>query len=226
MSGLALFWILNLLLGSPAGLLLLAILALWYLDNRYLGWLAGLWAPVARAQRIAALRQAVEINPSDVRAMVELGEHYLQAGKPQTAAAYLERAAARGEDGARASYLLGTAWVRLGRYAEGRAKLEAALAQKPNSAFHEPYLSLLEEALATEGPHSARAEELVATLRAFESVEVLTRAGRLCAAAGRKDLAKPLFAEAVQNWRFTPRLMRRRARRWVVRARLGLLQSR
>jgi cytochrome c-type biogenesis protein CcmH/NrfG len=142
MSGFALFWLLNLLLRSPGGILLLAILAFWYLDNRYLGWLAALWAPVARAQRIAALRQAVEINPSDVRAMVELGEHYLLAGRPQTAADYLQRA------------------------------------------------------------------------------------GRLCAAAGRKDLAQPLFAEAVQNWRFTPRLMRRRARRWLVRAKLGLLQCR
>lgn len=92
MGTFGLFFVLSWLMGSTLGRLVLAAAALWYVDNRYLGLLAGLMAPVLRAQRVAGLRRTVEINPSDVRAMVELGEHYLKGGRPQIAAAYLERA--------------------------------------------------------------------------------------------------------------------------------------
>ncbi|HLN61520.1 MAG TPA: tetratricopeptide repeat protein [Symbiobacteriaceae bacterium] len=224
MSTFALFAVFSWLMGSTAGRMALLAVVLWYLDNRYTGWLAALWAPVARAQRISSLRRTVDVNPSDVRAMVELGEHYLKAGKYPTALEYLERAMARGEDGPRATYLHGAVLIKLGRHAEGRARIEAALAQQPNTAFGEPYIYLLEEALATAGAQSARVESLVAEFEHFDGVEVLTRAGRLCAAGGRKDLAKRLLEEAIHNYGFIPKKMRRRERHWMVRARLGLMQ--
>lgn len=223
MSKFALFWVFTWLLGSPAGRLMLLVLLLWYLDYRYLGLLAALWAPVVRWQRLAGLRHAVEVNPSDVRAMVEVGEIYLQGNNPRAAAEYLEQALARGEDSARATYLLGAARVRLGQYEEGRKLLEAALAKEPRVAYGEPYLYLLEAAFATEGPAAPRVEELVAELEPFDSVEVLTRAGRLCGAAGRTDLARRLLTDAIRNYDYTPKPLRRRQRRWLVRARLGLL---
>lgn len=224
MKTLGLLWIFSWLLGSTIGRLVLLAVVLWYLDNRYFGLLAALWAPVARARHISNLRRATEINLSDVRSMVELGEHYVRAGKFKAAAEYLQRAAERGEDGARALYLHGAALVRLGQHAEGRAKLEAAVAKNHDVAYGEPYLYLLEEALATEGPQAPRVEELVAELDRFDSVEVLTRAGRLCAGAGRKDLARRLLEEAVRNYGFTPKAMRRRERRWALRARVALLR--
>lgn len=224
-SSFFLFLLLSQLLGSTLGRLLVVAVVLWYLDDRYFGLLASLWAPVMRRQRIASLRSSVAINPADVRSLVELGDHYLHMGRPRLAAEYLEQAAQRGEDGARFLYLLGAAWIQLGRHAEGRAKLEAALAAQPSMAFGEPYLYLLEETLATEGGSSPRVAELVAHLDDFDSVEVLTRGGWLCARAGRKDLARSLFAEAVRNYGFVPKKMRRRERRWLVRARLGLLMG-
>lgn len=205
---------------------MLLVLLLWYLDHRYFGLLAALWAPVARWQQVAALRRAIEVNPADVRSMVELGELLLHGGRPRDAAGYLERALDRGENGARALYLLGAAWVRLGRHAEGRARLEEALAKAPSVAFGDPYLYLLEETLATAGPQSPRVDELVAALEQFDSVEVLTRAGRLCGAAGRRDLARRLLRDAVHNYSFTPKPLRRRQRRFMARARLGLWQYR
>ena len=221
MKTLGFFWIVSWLLRSGTGRLILLAVALWYLDNRYFGLLAALWAPVARAQRIGGLRRAVEINPSDVRSMVELGDHYLHGGNPRLAAEYLERAVARREDTARTLYLLGGALVKLGRYDEGRARLEAAVAQQPGIAYGEPYLFLLEATLATAGAASPRVEELVAPLDTFNSLENLTRAGRLLAAAGRKDLARRLYDEAIHNYTFVPRAFRKRERRWLVRARLG-----
>jgi tetratricopeptide (TPR) repeat protein len=222
----SLFWVLPWLFGSRPGQLALLVAALWYLDNRYFGLLAALWIPIRRFQQVSALRQAVDVNPSDVRSMVELGDHYLHGGRPQVAAEYLERAFSRGEDGARALYLLGAAWVKLGRHEEGRARLEAALAKTPKVAFGEPYLYLMEGAFATHGPQSPRVDELVAELDEFDSVEVLTRAGGICGAAGRHDLARRLLTEAVRNYGYVPKRMRRRERRWLVRARLYLLQIR
>lgn len=226
MGTFSLFWILSMLIGSRVGQLALLALGLWYLDNRYFGLLAALWAPIARAQRISSLRRAVEVNPSDVRSMVALGEHYLRGGRAGTAAEYLERAVARGEDSARALFLLGAAHVQLKRFAEGRGRLEEALAKVPNTAYGEPYLYLIEEALATQGPNSPKVEELVSALDQFDSVEVLTRAGHILGGAGRRDLARRLLEEAIRNYGYTPKAMRRRERRWVVRARLGLLQVR
>lgn len=221
----ALFWIFSWLIREPLGQILLALLVFWYLDNRYVGLLAALWAPVARYQRIAGLRGAVRENPSDIRSMVELGDHYLHGGNHQAAAEYLEKAFDRGEDSPRALYLLGAAWVKLGRHAEGRAKLEEAVAKQPSTAYGEPYIYLLEEALATSSADNPRIDDLVGELKQFDSVEILTRAGRLCLAAGRKDLAKRLFDEAIHNYGFIPKKMRRRERRWLVRARLGQIQA-
>lgn len=226
MKTLGVFWILSWLLRSTAGQLAVLIVVLWYLDNRYFGLLAALWAPIARAQRISGLRHAVEINPSDVRAMVELGEHYLRSGRYQTAAQYLERAMDRGEDAARALFALGAAEVKLGRHTEGAAKLREAIAKQPNTAFGEPYLYLLESTLATEGAHAPKVEELVGALDQFDSVEILTRAGRLCSTAGRQDLARPLLEHAIHNYSYIPKAMRRRERRWLFRARFHLLQIR
>ncbi|MGE5672439.1 MAG: tetratricopeptide repeat protein [Mycobacterium leprae] len=218
-----LIWLFSMLLGSSVGRLVIAVLVLWWLDNRYFGLLDSLVKPLRRAQRIAGLKRSIEINPSDVRSMVELGDHYLHANNPRTAADYLERAISRGEDGARALYLLGGAQVQLGRHDEGRKNLETALAQNAEIAFGEPYLYLLESLFATEGANADRLSELVEALEPFDSVEVLTRAGRICAAAGRKDLARRLLQDAVHNYGYIPRKMRRRARRWLVRARLSLL---
>jgi len=221
-----LFLALSWLLRSPLGRLLLLVAVLVYLDHRYFGLLAALMAPIYRHQRIASLRHAVEINPSDVRAMVELGEHYLRNGGYRTAAEYLEKAFDRGEDGARANFLLGAAWVKLGRHGEGRVRLQQAVALKPDVAYGEPYLYLIEEAAATDGGRSPRVDELVEKLRRFESVEMLTRAGHLCRQAGRNELARQLFAEAIQDYQFIPRNMRRRERRWLWRAHLGQMQAR
>lgn len=226
MKTFALFWIFSWLIREPLGRVLLAALAFWYIDNRYLGLLAALWAPIARFQRISGLRSTVEMNPSDIRSMVELGDHYLHGGNYRLAAEYLEKAFDRGEDSPRALFLLGAAWVKQGRHAEGRAKLEEAIAKQPSTAYGEPYLFLLEEAFATASPDNPRIDKLVEQLDQFDSVEILTRAGRLCAAAGRKDLALRLFDEAIHNYGFIPKKMRRRERRWLVRARLGRWQAR
>ncbi|HYF94047.1 MAG TPA: tetratricopeptide repeat protein [Symbiobacteriaceae bacterium] len=224
MTGLGIFWIFNMLLGTAAGRLILFAAVLWYLDNRYFGLLAALWAPIRRAQLIAGLRRNVEVNPSDIRSMVELGEHYLRGGNYRLAAEYLERAFDRGEDAPRATFLLGAVLVKLGRHAEGRARLAEALAKQPSIAYGEPYVYLLEAAFATEGPQSPQVAELVAQFEHFDGVEVLTRAGQLCAGAGRHDLARDLLEAAIHNYSFTPPKMRRRERRWMVRARLGLLR--
>jgi len=165
----------------------------------------------------------VRVNPSDVRAMVELGEHYLRSGRFQEAVEYLEQAFSRGEDSARAQYLLGGALVKLGRCDEGRSRLEQALALQPNVAYGEPYLFLIEEAAAR--GDSGRIADLVEALEQFESVEILTRAGHLCRRAGQPDLARRLFAEAIHNYQYIPAKMRRRERRWLWRARLGQMQA-
>jgi tetratricopeptide (TPR) repeat protein len=222
MGTFGLIFLFSWLVGSGIGRLLLIGAALWYLDNRYFGLLQNLWAPVARMQRIGALKNAVATNPTDIRSMVELSEYYLRSGNPSTALSYVERAIERGENSARALSAQGGALVGLKRYEESRVKLEAALALTPDVGFGEPYLYLLQGALATGGP----VEELVERLEQYDSVEVLTRAGQLLAAGGRPDLAKPLFEGAVQNYQYIPKRMRRRARRWAFRAHLGLMTNR
>lgn len=224
MKTLGLLFVISWLLETAPGRLLLLLLVLWYLDNRYLGIMAAVVAPIHHQRRIASLRQTVQVNPSDVRAMVELGEHYLHSGRFQAAADYLGQAFSRGEDSARAHYLLGGALVKLGRHDEGRSRLEKALALQPNAAYGEPYLFLIEEAAAR--GDTARIAELVDALERFESVEILTRAGHLCRQAGQGELAGRLFKEAIQNYQYIPAKMRRRERRWLWRARLGQMQTR
>lgn len=220
MKTFALFYLVSWLLRSSMGRILLLGALLWYLDHRYVGLVATLLAPVGRMRRIGALKTSVATNPTDIRAMLELAEHYLRAGRPQVALQYVEQAFDRGEDSARALFVHGAALVELQQYEAGRAKLEAALAQAPDVGFGEPYLYLLQEALAI---GSDRVERIVDQLERYDSVEVLARAGQLLARAGKMELARPLFEAALQNYGYTPKGMRRRARRWAFRARLALL---
>ena len=224
MKTLGLLWMITWLFQTAPGRLALLILLLWYLDNRYFGIVVAAMAPIHHQRRIASLRQTVRVNPSDVRAMVELGEHYLRSGRYQAAAEYLEQAFSRGEDSARAHYLLGGALVKLGRHDQGRERLEKALALQPNVSYGEPYLFLIEEAAAR--GDFGRIADLVDALEQFESVEILTRAGHLCRQAGQAELARRLFEEAVSNYQYIPAKMRRRERRWLWRARLGQMQTR
>ncbi|MGE5559547.1 MAG: tetratricopeptide repeat protein [Chloroflexota bacterium] len=219
-----LLWVLTWFIGSAPGRLIVLLFLLWWLDSRYFGIVSTLiFAPLRRERHIARLREQVRINTADIPALIELGDHYLHAGKPRSAADYLEQAVALGEDGARTLYLLGAARVRLGRPEEGQAMLTDAIAKSPEMAYGEPYLYLMEAAFARDGKDSPRIDELVAALEPFDSVEVLTRAGLICKANGRKDLGQRLLRDALTNYGYTPAKLRRRSRYWMMQARLNLL---
>lgn len=219
-----LVWLLSWFINYTPGRIVLLLLILWWVDSHYFGFVQAGLAPLRRGRRIARLREQVRINTSDIPAMVELGDHYLHAGQPRQAADYLSQATVLGEDGARAMYLLGAARVRLGQTVDGRTLLEGALAKAPEMAYGEPYLYLIEAAFAGGAADSSRVDDLVQALEPFDSVEVLARAGNICAANGRKDLGRRLLQDALANYGYTPPKLRRRARYWMVQARLGLLR--
>jgi small GTP-binding protein len=85
------------------------------------------------------------IVPDDVREHVELGQAYLGAGDLESARRELETALGMKPDHARAAYLLGLAYERMGDVAGGKALFERAAERKD---FVEPQLALGQLALA------------------------------------------------------------------------------
>jgi tetratricopeptide (TPR) repeat protein len=77
-----------------------------------------------RAEVIAALKRALELNPSDSRARVMLGQEYLASGEAAAGVAQLERALKLDPNNATALYQLGIQYRRQGRTAEARRLLQ------------------------------------------------------------------------------------------------------
>ena len=78
------------------------------------------------AEALPLLQQAVAAAPSSPRAYTELGRVLLHSGKPDAAAANLEKAVELDSRTAAIRLLLGRAYLELGRKAEGERQLQLA----------------------------------------------------------------------------------------------------
>lgn len=84
-------------------------------------------------ESIAAYKEAVELNPSDIRAQNELGRAYMVAGDHETAITVFRTALSLDRRLPQVHFNLGLAYAKLGRYQDAIAELTESAALSPTS---------------------------------------------------------------------------------------------
>lgn len=223
MRGIFQFYLLSRLLGNPfAALLVLAVIYL-VIDRRFIGLVPDFLKPFKQASSIRALKQSLEVNPSDANSHLELGTVLSEKGRWQQGLPHLEIAAKRLEN-SQSFYRLGTAYFALGRLNEGKEALERALEMNPRVGYGEPYVYLAEYQLRNNG----RIDDvpgLQEALAQYGSVEVRYRLGRLYEQAGEPSRAREMYREALETHRSNPPFLRRKQRRTALKAWFRLLTA-
>lgn len=227
----ALFWLLWLWLRNPYVALLVLVLVYVWVDRRFIGLMPDLLAPLRRRARLRRLEETLRANPADAVSRLELGGMLLERGDAQAALTHLEAAAQRLGDHANAQMALGAALVAAGRHDEGAARLQRALELNPKVGYGEPFVHLAAAALGGTGRTFENAEleaaldELEERLEAFDSTELSARLGQLYAAHGRLERSRRAYRRALELYRQSPGFLRKKHRRWAVRAALGSLRG-
>jgi tetratricopeptide (TPR) repeat protein len=213
-----LFAFLTWLTGSP----LLAVLVVVALAIP--GWLAGSRMAVRLTRRVRAwgeagrLRRALELNPHDAKARVDLACILVRQGKYRAARAEVEPVFTRVEDLPDANYALGLALLYDGVPERGRELIERALAISPKFGYGEPDLRLGDSWTDQKdwdraAFHYGRATEIFTS-----SVEAWYKLGQALAAQGKGEDARGALKEALASYRSAPWYRRSDDRPWKRRA--------
>ncbi|MBI4537036.1 MAG: tetratricopeptide repeat protein [candidate division NC10 bacterium] len=213
-----LFTLLAWLTGNPL-LALLIVIAL-----ALPGWLAGSRVALRLSRRVRALgeagrlRRALEINPHDAKARVDLAAILVRQGKYREARAEVEPVFARVEDLPDANYCLGLCLLRDGEYERGRALVERALELSPRFAYGEPYLRLGDFRADRREWAQAAERYRQATAIYSSSVEAWYKLGRSLGELGHTEEARAALQEALTSYRTAPWYRRPDDRPWKRRA--------
>lgn len=217
MSTWLLWSLISIVTGNPL-LAAIVVLALWFLGDRATFRLLpdpGRW--FARRQRMARLRQSLDVNPHDRRARFQLAELLLERGEAREAAALLRPNLEAGDRDVFTLAALGTALARTGAHEEAERLLEDARRLDPEFRIGELDLVLGRMRLTLGDAAGAREplQRVLATRPGtVEGRWLLAKAlDRLGDAPGAASLREEAWREYAQQ----PRFRRREDRRWAWR---------
>ncbi len=209
---------LSALTGSPLVAAVVVLCFYFVVDRLTLGLLPDPIRFVRRWQRVGKLKRRVAAAPFDRKARTELGELYLDLGRPEAAYAVLAPNHQAGDDDIYTLFALGAAAYRSGRTDEAERLLAAAWERDAKFRLGEIALELGRGRLAA-GKHEAAAAALLHLLEARpSSVEGKVLLARCRQALGQKREAEVLFDEAWRDHAAAPLFLQRQQRWWAWRA--------
>lgn len=217
MSTWLLWSLISIVTGNPL-LAAIVVLALWFLGDRATFRLfpdPGRW--FARRQRMARLRQSLDVNPHDRRARFQLAELLLERGEAREAAALLRPNLEAGDRDVFTLAALGTALARTGAHEEAERLLADARRLDPEFRMGELDLVLGRMRLTLGDAGGAREplQRLLATRPG--TVEGRWLLAQALDRLGDRDGAGKLREEAWREYVQQPRFRRREDRRWAWR---------
>jgi len=217
MSKILLFFGLTWLFGNPLIAIIVLLVLFYVLERRFIGLSPSLVKPLRRRSAISKWRRHLERSPHDVSARTELARLLIEAGKPAQAREILLDIQERMEHSAEYWSDLGACELALGKLEEGEAAMLRALSVSPKVKYGQPYLRLA-EAFAKRDPAKA-----IGYLESFKDVnssscEAYYRLGAIYADLGKQEEAAAAFRECGRLYRTLPKYLKRRERKWAIRA--------
>jgi tetratricopeptide (TPR) repeat protein len=217
MSTWLLWSLISIVTGNPL-LAAIVVLVIWFLGDRATFRLfpdPGRW--LGRRQRMARLRQSLDVNPHDRRARFQLAELLLERGEAREAAALLRPNLEAGDRDVFTLAALGTALARTGAHEEAERLLGDARRLDPEFRMGELDLVLGRMRL-TLGDAAGAREPLQRVLTARPgTVEGRWLLAQALDRLGDRDGAGKLREEAWREYAQQPRFRRREDRRWAWR---------
>lgn len=176
----------------------------------------------SRGKRIRILELAIHDNPSSGN-FEELGELYMEDGKPAEARAAFDKAIAARSTTLDTFYHRGVCALQLGDIAAALSDLEMVVAKDHDHDFHRA-AGLLAQAYAVGGQRE-KAEALFREVTVISTLsETYLNFADLLAAQGRSAEARAWAQKVLDKEPTMPRYLRRRERPWSRRARKLLKQ--
>lgn len=219
-----LFAILWWLIGNPFIAILMLLIILYALDQRFVGLAPNIFRPFRRRRLIARLRQQVAINPSDVSAKHELARLLIEAKRYREARDLLEPMQPLGAVESSAEFWddLGNSYLHTGETAKGEEAIRRALELNPRVKYGEPYLRLASLYSRSDTDKALEALESFRSIHS-SSCEAYYRLSQINEQLGRKEEARRALDEALDVYRSLPKYMKRKERKWAARCRLKKL---
>lgn len=215
------FVLLSYLTGNPLLVLVIMLLAIFFIERRYVGILPDIFEPWRRAKRIRQLKKDIAVNPANAESYLELGEAYFRQGKYESALVFLENASGKMEGHPLFHFYLGASYYRCGRINEGIEEIEKAIKANPKVSLGEPYAYLVRIYLE-EGQPGEKIEHVFDRLLLHGSPRVFYEAGRQFLSAGDREKARRLFQETIESYEACRGSLQRKYRRWAVLAKVNM----
>ncbi|ACG71665.1 Tetratricopeptide TPR_4 [Anaeromyxobacter sp. K] len=217
MSKLLLFYLLVQLTGSPLGALALLLAVWWATDRMTVGVLPDPLRGVARWRRRLQLARALEVNPHDRRARLELADLLLAGRRPARAAQVLRPNVEAGDEDAHTAFLMGAALGRSGQAEPAERALAVARAADPDFRAGEIDLELGRQRLGRGDAAGAREALERLLVERPGSVEGRLWLARALDKLGDQDGARRRREEGWREYVSLPRFHRKHERPFAWR---------
>ena len=209
------------LLGTPISSIVIILVAIYLLDRFFIGVLPNVFAPIKRRSQIKRLENELRINPANASNAMELGVLYFEKKRYETALGYLNKAYERMKDSDRLLLYRGMALIENGCRNEGIDNLNKAVAINEGTGYGLPYVYLLSDAMENTGISRTESKNLQDKFWRYANTENLYRMGMMYKRHGDREKARDMFDNAIKEYSYCPRNLKKLHRRWALLSRLN-----
>jgi tetratricopeptide (TPR) repeat protein len=204
------------LLGTPFFTIIIILVVIYLFDRFFLGVLPNIFAPIKRRSTSKRLESELRINPANASNAMELGILYLDRKRYSRALEYLNKAYERIKDSDRLFLYRGMALIETGSRQEGVDNLRKAVAINEGTGYGLPYVYLLSNAMKDPGISQEERKTLQDKFWRYANTENLYRMGMMYKRHGDRENAKEMFDNAIKEYSYCPRNLKKLHRRWAL----------
>ncbi len=217
-------YILSFFTHSYFGVLILIMIIYLIADRIFLGFITdGIIKIILQSKRIKILKKELVLNPDNYADLMELGTIYYQKKNYKAALENLLKAKRKIDDSAELYLYIGISYIELKQLDDGYKYLMKAVGLNKKAGYGLPYLYLIKYELSSGIIKEEKLKKLEEEMANFSNTENSYRLGVLFRSKGYKGKAKEMFKNALSEYSFCQRKLKRLHRKWAFLA--GITKS-
>jgi len=209
------------LLGTPYFTIIIILVLIYLFDRFFIGILPNIFAPIKVRSTIKKLESELRVNPANASNAMELGILYFNRKRYSKALEYLNKAYERIKDSDRLFLYRGMALFETGCKKEGIDNLRKAVEISEGTGYGLPYVYLLGNAMENQEISQDERKVLQDKFWRYANTENLYRMGMMYKKHGDREKAKEMFDNAIKEYSYCPRNLKKLHRRWALLSRLN-----